>query len=607
MYRRESMLDRVRIKSINIKYFRSIISMNIDVKNLNMLIGLNDVGKSNVLKALNLFFNSQTDYNTPFDFERDFSKLFPEKSKKAKEITIKISFDIPENYKGAGEYVWEKRWRREGVVKDDINLLTKEGVSSRSKIPTLLKKIRYRYIPAVKSDDYYKWLLIELYKAVSSSVDSPLRMAANEFSNTLRGYTINLTDLILKQIGMASKLSLPENFSDIFETLMFQTKDKEADIVVPLKQRGDGIQARHIPIILKYIADEDYNSSNTKGSVKIYTIWGFEEPENGLEMLKAFEMAEEFEKYSEDVQIFITTHSPAFYAKKNKDNVCAFYASKSCNTGGTALTNNPEKKVLDENLGLLPFVAPYIAEKQKELEKIHRLWKENPLIDSPTILVEGITDKIYLELAIRDLSEVLKGMIDNKNLRILTREENGAGTSLIQDWVISWLYSRNKSKMIALFDKDSQGNIALQRIQNDDKYRNQNKGTSTKVIHLKPSQQIIELYKHKLHLPYEIEHLLSSDIWQEAKDKGFVEKRNFLEVTQAYKGNIPFDKNMKDLLEEIVPDEVLRNTIVTYNPHSDKKMKMCQLVQKIYEEKIYENIFEGFRPTITILTQYFCK
>ena len=95
--------EQVKITEISIKNFRSIVNMNIDVEQLNMFVGLNDVGKSNVLKALNLFFNNETDYNEKFAFESDFSQLFPQKSKKAKEIVIKIIFEVPQNYKGHGE------------------------------------------------------------------------------------------------------------------------------------------------------------------------------------------------------------------------------------------------------------------------------------------------------------------------------------------------------------------------------------------------------------------------------------------------------------------------------------------------------------------------
>lgn len=46
----------MHIKRIYIKNFRSIKSTLIDLENINIFYGLNDVGKSNVLKALNLFF-----------------------------------------------------------------------------------------------------------------------------------------------------------------------------------------------------------------------------------------------------------------------------------------------------------------------------------------------------------------------------------------------------------------------------------------------------------------------------------------------------------------------------------------------------------------------
>lgn len=47
--------NRIIITSIRIKNFRSIKNALIKVKDMNIFVGLNDVGKSNVLKALNLF------------------------------------------------------------------------------------------------------------------------------------------------------------------------------------------------------------------------------------------------------------------------------------------------------------------------------------------------------------------------------------------------------------------------------------------------------------------------------------------------------------------------------------------------------------------------
>ena len=69
-------------------YFISMRNVIILAKNLNVFVGLNDAGKSNFLKALNLFFNGETDYNIQFDFKKDFSDLFLEKSHSTREIKL---------------------------------------------------------------------------------------------------------------------------------------------------------------------------------------------------------------------------------------------------------------------------------------------------------------------------------------------------------------------------------------------------------------------------------------------------------------------------------------------------------------------------------------
>lgn len=45
----------LRIKQIRIKNFRSIVDLDINVDKMNIFVGLNDAGKSNILKALICF------------------------------------------------------------------------------------------------------------------------------------------------------------------------------------------------------------------------------------------------------------------------------------------------------------------------------------------------------------------------------------------------------------------------------------------------------------------------------------------------------------------------------------------------------------------------
>lgn len=58
------------IEQINIQYYRSIKDAKVKAVNeLNVFSGKNDVGKSNVLKALDLFFNKKET-----NFFEDFNK-----------------------------------------------------------------------------------------------------------------------------------------------------------------------------------------------------------------------------------------------------------------------------------------------------------------------------------------------------------------------------------------------------------------------------------------------------------------------------------------------------------------------------------------------------
>lgn len=74
----------LKIKQIHIKNFRSIVNTSLDVEKMNIFVGLNDVGKSNVLKALNLFFNNKTDAGVKYNFDTDYSKLAPVRKIKQK-------------------------------------------------------------------------------------------------------------------------------------------------------------------------------------------------------------------------------------------------------------------------------------------------------------------------------------------------------------------------------------------------------------------------------------------------------------------------------------------------------------------------------------------
>jgi len=62
------------IEAVEVSYFRSIYKDTLNkLKPTTVLFGKNDAGKSNFLRALNLFFQDETNPRKKFDFNLDFS------------------------------------------------------------------------------------------------------------------------------------------------------------------------------------------------------------------------------------------------------------------------------------------------------------------------------------------------------------------------------------------------------------------------------------------------------------------------------------------------------------------------------------------------------
>lgn len=594
--------NRILITSVQIKNFRSIRNINLDTKNFNIFVGLNDAGKSNFLKALNLFFNSQTDYNTIFDFQNDFTYLFPKKSHSTREIKICLKFSIPNNYKENGIYIWEKSWRTNNYFKEKITNINGEEASARSRIPGTLKQIRFRYVPAVKSKEYYKTLLSSLYHTAASSLTSPLKKSTEDFSNVLRDYTRHISEDVLTRLHINSELSIPSNLSDIFKSLIFKTSSELDGIEIPLDFRGDGIQARHIPIILKYIADED--RSKTRGSTRIVNIWGFEEPENGVELAKAFEMASEFSEYSKEIQLFVSTHSPAFYMKKSDKDTNIYFASKKFQNDGTIFTSEHNTSLIGENMGLMPLIAPFISDQMNLLEQTKQLVDEQILTDKDTILVEGKTDKDYLTLAIQKYSPELTDLLNNDNLRIFAKNGQG-GTTQLFNWAMAWLYSGNTSKLYILFDKDKSGRSAKNKLENDSIFKKRNANIS--VQFLQPDDKITNLIHKHIDFYFEIEHLLSIDFWKTLKEKDYVIPREDEEIMNMFKSHMSREKTLDNIIDEHIDDYDIINTIVTFNPKDEKKNQIKNLVANELQTSSNSDILIGLERTIKKIEKKFVK
>ena len=279
-----------------------------------------------------------------------------------------------------------------------------------------VKKIKYYYVPAIRGVEYFNHLMGELHDALSEINPNSFSAVSNKFVDGLKTQVEILVENIAKELGYSSQISMPSNFKLLFSTLDFSLEKGGATI--SLNKRGDGIKAQHIPIILKFIASH-YKSITGKAIISPDTIWGFEEPENNMEMGNAFKLAKIFASFSEDLQIFINTHSPSFYslAKDNPQKTNLFLVKCEDEKSGTKLFNieKEDTEVFDREVGILPLITEHIKKEvelkiaaEKQIEQFNLLISKTKFLifteDQDTILCRKIFEMQGFDM---DITEII--------------------------------------------------------------------------------------------------------------------------------------------------------------------------------------------------------
>lgn len=374
----------LHITKVDVRNFRSVRNLSLSPGELAVLVGKNDSGKSNVLRALNLFFNGRTMPADGLDFEIDHN-VFNNPNRRAKEISIKLEITMPESYRTTnGDYVvWERRWRAEGLVFDEYSGRRRAAgprggtrvetieIPTQSNAHALLRNINFVYVPAIKDLEYFSVLRASIYDIIAEVADREFRNSSQDFEKSISYQLEDLTNQITASLGFRSRLALPKDLSHIFESLDFLSEGQD----ISLDARGDGIKARHIPLILKFMADKK-RGLQVRGAQPHTFIWGYEEPENNLELSSCVELADQFWGFIDHgvSQIFLTTHSPVFYnlhrkQEEGESRISCHHVFRAEDDEGTKQIT--ELGDLDDRMGTTALFAPMVTELDGRLLRQH--------------------------------------------------------------------------------------------------------------------------------------------------------------------------------------------------------------------------------------------
>lgn len=522
-----------KIRQIKIKNFRSVREFECATTDLTIIVGNNDSGKSNILRALNLFFNGETNPGMSYNFDDDFNRYAETRAKKAKEIEIELRMELPEAYReNNGDLIsWAKWWRVDGIVADDQLkgirrekkkrgegfIETEFELPSRSRVRPLLNRIQFEYVPAVRSSEFFRGLRGRIFKVIAQASEPIVRGSSGQFEKVIGEVVGDLLSDIATELKDDARLQLPNDLTALFESLDFLSGEKS----IALDSRGDGIKARYIPLILKFIADK----SKVARGISPTFIWAYEEPENNLEFRSAQALATAFKKLARDdfSQVILTTHSPIFYNMHQDDGetgVCsAYHVSNTGSDTGTLAASVREATVsLDESMGTMAIVAPHIKVAQQALldvnsqvddlrRKLAALNRDN----LPTLFVEGATEYLIF-------GELLKRYRPERGARMFMAEPpTRAGANYVTNMLRSWEYrmkhipTADRRRAAGIVDADSEGVAAAKRFEEDTRGRNY-----VEVVAIRAPEHLVGAVELGIEIPICFEELWPKDAWDDA-------------------------------------------------------------------------------------------
>ena len=450
------------ITKVEIENFRSIKKCKIeDIQEFNSLFGLNNSGKSNILRALNLFFNNETDKGHFLDFDSDFHQS---KSKNKKTIKITVTFQLPQNFKfkktlqAVEKFILKRKTNREITIKKifvkgdwilDKIYLNKKPVAEKDlkKIDLFLNLINFRYIPnRILPVEILEREGFALQKAIARKLNKQrtgkkrIKKATEALSQAISKTSQALIEPISKELKKLSQnnttveLITPSLVEDLISTSGYFLNT--GNVKVRDIYQGSGIQS-FLMFHTLHLIDRDYAQ---QFGWKQATIWAVEEPESSLhfdlEAQLAMFLFETVIKKDSRLQFFCTTHSMMFVQHTSKYVLV-------------------EKPSTETNCRMVESTDIY-----KETSESGISQHTHPLLFLPRqniLLCEGQTDVVFTK-KIFELLNLDKTRLHITCLSKLRNKDDRGGVDTIKKYIeenkemIDTRYRAHQTKVIILLD-----------------------------------------------------------------------------------------------------------------------------------------------------------
>jgi len=399
----------MRIFDISIENFRGIKTLShLKVGDINSFVGKNDSGKSNILKALDTFFNEKFSPNDVYkgieDTEKTEINIRFETTELINPLALdrdgKLNLNKIFSFNTAGKLVKEMYYTCNdvnstviqncwGIKETDINGLLStlnvefsrsgRGVTNLSKIELIdsntidLGRVEKIHV----ADEFMKNLkkqyeFIEMPEYSLFDAEQDLNVGSTAFQSQFKPIatqSLQNNILLTTQIETNVQGDLENEFGLITELMKRNVPNLEKikpsvvcnwgnlvkfDLAlkfstdafeIPISNKGTGFKRLLMVAYFEYLAQK---------TTKKYQIFGIEEPETFLHPELQSDLLDSIITLSENSQFFITTHSPVFAGATKNSNIVVV---KKSNEISEYLNFENEADILDvviKELGIRP-------------------------------------------------------------------------------------------------------------------------------------------------------------------------------------------------------------------------------------------------------------
>lgn len=449
----------MKITGVQIQRYRAFDKRtSIPISGMTVVTGPNNLGKSTVLSALEIFFSvvsprpdRRVSRNTLYAFDKDYPKRYEGKSGRRWPTEILVTFELDdveiESIKAAAteapssvikvkvEFKWNERL---GVFRPAVEIANVSSDKLDSAIKDWLKnEIRYVYIPATRNmQDFGRGAFSELISGALSRVSrSKQRLQAIEklfedVKSEIAAVESELVDELRQYLPAVKGMHFAIEDWSLERLVSVGSVEIDDGANTLLQQKGDGFKSLFAISLLQYISKQRYGKN---------LIFGIEEPEAHLHSSAIYEIKSTLRGLSTSFQVIITTHSPILI---QRDDIPANVIVESINGSEFSSTTRSAQNLSDirRSLGI----------------RAH----ENMTTAEVVLVVEGASEETALPFILGSLNSSLADAFSSGRARVLS----AGGASNIPSVVRA--LARDAATCLVFVDSDNEGTSAADKVRN---------------------------------------------------------------------------------------------------------------------------------------------